>query len=57
MDHVIASYETVALLGEYSPTINPQQLKNALISRPNADGCESLLEEHGKIAPDNLEPP
>ena len=29
MDYVIASYETVPLLAEYSPRINAQQLKNA----------------------------
>ena len=30
MDYVIASYEVVPLLAEYSPRINAQQLKNAL---------------------------
>ena len=52
--HVIASYEAVPLLPQYSPPINPQQLKNALISRTERIRVETLLEEHGKISPDNL---
>jgi len=31
MEHIIASYEVAPLLPEYSPRINAQQLKNALI--------------------------
>lgn len=54
MNHVIASYEVVPLLGEYAPLINPQQLKNALISRTERKRVERLLEEHGKISPERL---
>lgn len=54
MQHVIASYEAVPLLGQYSPPINAQQLKNAIISRTERKRVETLLEEHGKISPDNL---
>ena len=54
MEHVIASYEVVSLLGEYSPPINAQQLKNALISRAERKRVESLLNEHGRVSPDNL---
>jgi hypothetical protein len=54
MESVLASYEVVPLLAQYSPPINPQQLKNALISRPELNRVETLLEEHGKISPDNL---
>jgi hypothetical protein len=54
MEHVIASYEVVPLLGEYSPLINPQQLKNALISRTERKRVEQLLENHGKISPERL---
>ncbi|MGH9504444.1 MAG: hypothetical protein ACRD20_16455, partial [Terriglobales bacterium] len=50
MDHVIASYEAVPLLAEYSPRINAQQLKNALISREERDRVEKLIEEHGKLS-------
>lgn len=54
MEHVIASYEVATLLGEYAPLINPQQLKNALISKPERERVEQLLREHGKISVDNL---
>lgn len=54
MDNVLASYEVVSLLAQYSPPINPQQLKNALISREELSRVETLLEEHGKLSPGNL---
>ena len=54
IDNVIASYEVVPLLSQYSPPINPQQLKNALISRSERKRVETLLEEQGKISPANL---
>jgi hypothetical protein len=52
--HVIASYEAVPLLPQYCPPINPQQLKNALISREERKRVETLLEEHGKLSPAGL---
>ena len=55
MDHVIASYEVVPLLAEYSPRINAQQLKNGLISREERDRVEKLIEEHGKLSAPELE--
>lgn len=54
MDHVIASYEAVPLLAEYSPRINAQQLKNALISREERNRVEKLIEEHGKLSSQSL---
>jgi hypothetical protein len=54
IDHVIASYEVVPLLAEYSPRINAQQLKNALISRAECDRVEKLIEQHGKLTADSL---
>jgi class 3 adenylate cyclase len=51
---VIASYHTVPLLSEYAPRINPQQLKNALISRQECDRVERLIQEHGKLSPASL---
>jgi hypothetical protein len=54
IENVIASYEVVPLLSQYSPPINPQQLKNALISRTERKRVETLLEEQGKISPENL---
>jgi class 3 adenylate cyclase len=51
IENVIASYEVVPLLSQYSPPLNPQQLKNALISRTERKRVETLLEEQGKISP------
>jgi len=42
---VIASYEAVPLLADYAPRINPQQIKNALISREESERVETLIEE------------
>ena len=54
MECVIASYHTVPLLTQYAPRINPQQLKNALISRPECDRVERMIQEHGKLSPNSL---
>jgi len=51
LGHVIASYEVVPLLAEYSPQIHAQQLKNALISREERLRVEKLLGEHSKLSP------
>ncbi|HUK26010.1 MAG TPA: hypothetical protein VLV49_15615 [Terriglobales bacterium] len=50
MECVIASYEVVPLLGEYSPTIHAQQLKNALISKEERVRVEKLIEEHNRLS-------
>jgi len=52
LPHVIASYEAVALLGEYA-RVNPQQLKNALISREECARVEKIIAE-GKLPADRL---
>jgi class 3 adenylate cyclase len=44
----------VPLLSEYAPRINPQQLKNALISRPECDRVERMIQDHGKLSPASL---
>ncbi len=54
MEYVLASYEVVPLLAEYSPRINAQQLKNGLISREERARVEKLIEEHGKLSCDSL---
>jgi hypothetical protein len=54
LGHAIASYEVPALLGEYSPPINPQQLKHALISREERKRVRMYLEQHGRISDDRL---
>src|SRR3954447_4459946 len=53
-DHVLAAYEVVPLLGEYAVLINPQQLKNALISKQERQRVEQLLEEHGRLSTDKF---
>jgi len=55
MEYVVASYEAVPLLAEYSPRINAQQLKNALISREERIRVEKLIVEQGKISRDSLQ--
>jgi hypothetical protein len=55
MDYVVASYEAVPLLAEYSPRINAQQLKNALISREERTRVEKLIVEQGKVSRDSLQ--
>jgi len=51
IDYVLAGYEVVPLLSEYSSLVNPQQLKNALIARAERERVEELLAVHGKISP------
>ena len=55
MDHVVASYEVVPLLTQYSLAINPQQLKTALINKAERKRVDALLEEQGKISTENLD--
>jgi hypothetical protein len=45
LSQVIASYEAVPLLAEYAPRVNPQQIKNALISREEAARVEKIIAE------------
>jgi hypothetical protein len=54
MEYVTASYEVAPLLAEYSPRINAQQLKNALISKEEKVRVEKLIAEHGKLSSDSL---
>jgi len=55
MEYVVASYEAVPLLAEYSPRINAQQLKNALISREERVRVEKLIVEQGKVSRESLD--
>ncbi|MBV8053354.1 MAG: hypothetical protein JOZ80_19350 [Acidobacteriaceae bacterium] len=54
LEHIIAAYEVVPLLAEYSSRINAQQLKHALISREERARVEKLMAEHGKMSPASL---
>jgi len=53
LQHVIASYEAVPLLAEYTRYVNPQQLKNALIDRDEAERVERMIAE-GRLHADRL---
>ena len=55
MDYVIASYEMAPLLAEYSPRINAQQLKNALVSREERERVQKLIGEHGRLSSESLQ--
>jgi hypothetical protein len=55
MEHVVAAYEVVPLLVEYSPQINAAQLKNALTSREERARVEKLISEHSKLTPASLQ--
>jgi len=54
MPYVVASYEVVPLLAEYSPQIHAQQLKNALISREERVRVEKLIADHGRLNPNGF---
>lgn len=54
LDLVIASYEVLPLFKEYTPLLDPQQLKYALVYRKERDRVEKLIEEHGKLSLDPL---
>ncbi len=53
LPHVVASYEAVPLLAEYAPRVNPQQIKNALIFREEAERVEKMIAE-GRLHSDRL---
>lgn len=55
LDRVVAAYETAPLLAEYAPTINPQQLKAALVSKVERARVEQLLHEHSSLSPATFE--
>ncbi|HXY06533.1 MAG TPA: hypothetical protein VEI52_01665 [Terriglobales bacterium] len=55
MEHIVAAYEVVPLLAEYSPQINAAQLKNALTSREERARVEKLIAEHSKLTPASLQ--
>jgi hypothetical protein len=54
LDLAIAAYEVVPLFPEFTPLLDPQQLKYALVFRKERDRVEKLVEDHGKLSLDNL---
>ncbi len=53
-DLAIAAYEVVPLFPEFTPLLDPQQLKYALVFRKERDRVEKLVEDHGKLSLDSL---
>jgi hypothetical protein len=47
LSHTVASYEAVPLLSDYAPLVNPQQIKNALISREEAERVKKIVSASG----------
>jgi hypothetical protein len=54
MEYIIAAYEVLPVLAEYTPRINAQQLKNALVVRAECDRVEKLIEQSGKLSTTSL---
>ena len=54
MDYVVAAYETVPILGDYGAVVSPQQLKCALIQKPELRRVEEVLETRDRRPPDKL---
>jgi len=50
LDLAIAAYEVVPLLPEFTPLLDPQQLKYALVFRKERERVAKLVEEHGKFS-------
>jgi len=50
MEFALAAYEVVPLLPQFTPLLDPQQLKYSLVGRKERERVEKLLEEHGKLS-------
>ncbi len=54
MDLAVAAYEVVPLFPEFTPLLDPQQLKYALVFRKELERVEKLAQDHGKLSLNNL---
>jgi hypothetical protein len=54
MDLVIASYEVLPFFKEFTPLLDPQQLKYSLVFRKEKGRVEKLVDEHGKLSMEKL---
>ena len=50
LDLAVAAYEVVPLLPEYTPLLDPQQLKYSLVFRKERERVAKLVEEHGRLS-------
>jgi hypothetical protein len=54
LDLAVAAYEVIPLFPEFTPLLDPQQLKYALVFRKERERVEKLIEDHGKLSMGNL---
>lgn len=54
LDLAVAAYEVVPLFPEFTPLLDPQQLKYALVFRKELERVEKLVADHGKLSLNNL---
>jgi len=54
LELAVAAYEVIPLFSEFTPLLDPQQLKYALVFRKELERVEKLVEDHGKLSLNNL---
>jgi len=54
LDLAVAAYEVVPLFSEFTPLLDPQQLKYSLVFRKERERVEKLVADHGKLSMNNL---
>ena len=54
LELAIAAYEVIPLFPEFTPLLDPQQLKYALVFRKERERVEKLVADHGKLSLDSL---
>jgi len=54
LDLALAAYEVVPLFPEFTPLLDPQQLKYSLVFRKELARVEKLVEDHGRLSLNNL---
>lgn len=50
MSVAVSAYEVLPLFKEFTPLLDPQQLKYALVNRKERERVEKLVEEHGRMS-------
>jgi hypothetical protein len=50
LELAVSAYEVLPLFKEFTPLLDPQQLKYALVYRKERTRVEKLVEEHGKLS-------
>lgn len=50
LDLAVAAYEVPPLIKEFTPLLDPQQIKYALVNRSERERVEKLVGQHGKLS-------